>query len=198
MVVVASALSINNALASNDSWSTGAFYSQQSVDDRDFKLANLIINVPINNFFTIDFRLGTGISGHSDSYFGSLDEPGTEDSIQFNEEKEVGLQSAVSIKAHYPLFNYVHGYLTLGITNTTSVIKKNIEYFDSDNNALETIRNENTEDDISISYGVGMDYRMTNTSALFIEYQVFQVVESVGHDSPNDWESINVGVRYIF
>ena len=54
MVVVASALSINNALASNDSWSTGAFYSQQSVDDRDFKLANLIINVPINNFFTID------------------------------------------------------------------------------------------------------------------------------------------------
>jgi len=198
MIVVASTLSINSALASNDSWSTGAFYSQQSVDDRDFKLVNLIVNVPINNFFTIDFRLGTGISGHSDNSLGFLDESGTEDLIQFNDEKDVGLQSAVSIKAYYPLFNSVNGYITLGITNTTSVITSNIEHFDSDNNVLETISNEKTEDDTSISYGVGIDYRMTNTSALFIEYQVFQVVESIGHDSPDDWKNINIGFRYIF
>ena len=193
MVVVASILSINNALASNDSWSAGVFYSQQSVDDRDFKLANLIVNVPINNFFTIDFRLGTGISGHTDNSLGF-----SEDSIQFNDEKDLGLQGSVSIKAHYPLFNSVNGYITLGITNTTSVITKNIEYFDSDSDSLKTIRNEKTEDDTSISYGVGIDYRMTNTSVLFIEYQMFQVVESIGHDSPDDWKNINIGFRYVF
>jgi outer membrane autotransporter protein len=170
-----------------DSLYLGAYINHQKIStfDREFKTLGAMIGYQYNEYFALEARLGTGISGFSDNtdLNGSLTQ-------------DIDLQSTINFKASYPLTESFSVYGVVGFTNTKMSLEGVWEYKDQLGNSIGTFDIDRNKSPDGVNYGLGLNYSINNDYSVFFEYQVLP--EYKGINESGSWNSINLGLSYSF
>jgi opacity protein-like surface antigen len=176
-----------------NNWYLGAQYSAQevtSLPDRKLKALGVIGGYQYNKYFALETRYNTGTSGYSSPFYvnGSPNEEYKED---------IDTQASLFIKASYPIFNSFSIYALAGVTKSKYEITTSSSHTDLEGNTTTTYPHIIELSESGFTYGAGLNYRVTEAVALFIDYQVLPDLK-VGSGRSNSWKSINLGVNYAF
>ncbi len=182
-----SSLYTSSAQAENN-WYAGASYGGQeiSLPGRDFNTAGLIAGYEINHFIALETRISVGTSGYSSVYSGTKD--------KYSE--DIDSQGMFLLKASYPLLETLSIYGLVGYTSTKLEIEGFGAYNDINDNIVGSFQFTHTETFNGASYGVGLDYQVSDSISIFFEHQVlpdfdpFSVSES--------WKASTIGFTYAF
>lgn len=185
---------VSTALAeeTND-WYIGASYNSQTISlygSRDFQTAGAIAGYKINDVFSIETRLHTGISGYSYNF----SESGFEDQKY---KQDIEYQGHILAKASYTITEAFKVYALAGYTKTKTEITTSLPSTDLSGNTNVTYPYQFSENVDGFGYGVGLDYQINNQFSVFIDYQVLPDFD-IYRDSSGSWDSLNLGVNYSF
>ncbi|WP_057831486.1 porin family protein [Colwellia sp. TT2012] len=174
-------------------WYLGAQYSAQevtSLPDRKFKTVGVVGGYQYNKYFALETRYNTGISGYSSQFYvnGSSDAEYKED---------IDKQASLFIRASYPLFNLFGIYALAGVTKSKYEITTRSSHTDLEGNTTTTYPYIIKLSESGFTYGVGLNYQITETVTLFIDYQILPGL-TIGSGSSAKWKSMNLGVNYSF
>lgn len=176
----------------DDSWYIGAQYNMQdiSLGGRDYNAAGAIAGYQFNEFFAIETRISTGTSGVSRAY----------DTPQVplgNYSEDIDLQTSLSIKVSYPIYNSLNLYGLIGYTNTKIEINGLASINDSENNIIGSTPFKSDESEGGLSFGIGVNYQFNENVGIFVDYKVLPDFEPNSNISES-WRSTTVGVTYAF
>jgi opacity protein-like surface antigen len=184
-----------------DSWYLGALYSVQKISSGvdvqnlpskiDLEAVGLLAGYKFNQYFSLEARLAKGTSGYSDTVV--YLEPTAPETYR---NEDLDSQFSLLVRASYPIYQSFSLYGIAGYTESrikiTGVYTK-IDYF----NKFESVPYSNTTKDSGVSYGVGLNYQLTEEFNVFVDYQVLPDYE-LGVNLSRDWESTTLGVSYSF
>jgi len=166
----------------DDTWYLGALYSVQevSIQSRDLNTVGIILGYQFNKYFSLETRLSTGISSYSITY-----EP-----INAEIEENINTQAALLIKASYPIFKSFNVYGLVGHSNTKSEIKISA----SDHPYSGFPSSNLTETGSGFTYGLGLNYQITEQFNMFVDYQVLPEFDYFSRS----FKSASIGMNYSF
>jgi opacity protein-like surface antigen len=176
-----------------NNWYLGAQYSAQevtSLPDRKFKTVGVVGGYQYNKYFALETRYNTGTSGYSHPFYvnGASDDQYKED---------IDTQASLFIKASYPIFNSFGIYALAGLTKSEYEITTSRSATDLEGNTTTTYPHIIKHSENGFTYGIGLNYQITEAFTLFIDYQVLPEL-SIGTDGSSSWKSTNLGVTYTF
>jgi opacity protein-like surface antigen len=185
----------------DDSWYLGALYSVQKISSGvkaqnlpskiDLEAVGLLAGYKFNQYFSLEARLAKGTSGYSDTFV-HLEQIAPE--TYHNE--DLDSQFSLLVKASYPIYQSFSFYGIAGYTESrikiTGVGVKR-DYF----NKLENFSYSHSTKDSGFSYGVGLNYQLTEEVNVFVDYQVLPDYD-LGVDLSKDWGNTTLGVSYSF
>jgi opacity protein-like surface antigen len=178
----------------NNSWYVGGLYTAQEISlpmaGRDFNTAGIVAGYQYNNYFSLETRFSKGTSGNTFNYdFRDFPDEGFDTDIDY--------QATILIKALYPLSEKFNIYATTGYSKT----KIEQEILDSTVDSEGMLIGVNTSKfaftESGITYGVGLNYKVTNNVDLFFDYLILPNWGPLSTNSEN-WNSINIGFNYVF
>lgn len=190
-----------SSACADDSWYLGALYSVQKISSGvdvqnlpskiDFEAVGLLAGYKFNQYFSLEARLAKGTSGYSETfvYF----DPTVPETYR---NEDLDSQFSLLVKASYPIYQSfslygIAGYTESKIKITGVYVKK--DYF----NMFETVPYSHSTKDSGFSYGVGLNYQLTEEVNIFVDYQVLPDYE-LGVDLSRDWGSTSLGISYFF
>ena len=174
-----------SSLCAEDSWYLGALYNAQdvSLDDREFNTVGKITGYQYNNYFALEGRLSTGVSGHSTSLTFNQ-------GSDINYQEDIDTQASLSIKASYPIDKSFNLYGLVGYTSTKIKTNRAMLIIDS-NGGVHALWNPKKTYSGS-SYGVGLNYKLNEKFNIFVDYQVLPNFEPNSNFSKSFWEEIYI------
>ncbi len=178
------------ANASNESsLYLGAQYSAQELTllpNRDFQTAGIIAGYQYNQFFSLEARFNTGISGYSSHPF-------SENGFSDAEYKEdIDSQASLFLKASYPIFNSFNIYALAGMTQSKYEITTISSFTDIEGITTDTYPSLIKLSESGFSYGLGLNYQMTSAFIVFFDYKILP--DLMG----SSWKSASFGASYSF
>jgi hypothetical protein len=179
-----------SSVCAEDSWYLGALYNAQdvSLDDREFNTVGIITGYQYNNYFSLEGRLNTGVSGHSTSLTFNQ-------GSDINYKEDIDTQASLSMKVSYPIGKSYNLYGLVGYTSTKIKTNRGMLIVDS-NGAVNALVNPKKTYSGS-SYGVGLNYKLNEKFDIFVDYQVLPNFEPNSNFSKS-WKSTSIGVNYSF
>jgi opacity protein-like surface antigen len=190
-----------SSACADDSWYLGALYSVQKISSGvkaqnlpskiDLEAVGLLAGYKFNQYFSLEARLAKGTSGYSETFV-YLEQiaPETYHNVDLDS------QFSLLVKASYPIYQSFSLYGIAGYTESRIKITGlgiNNDYF----NKFESVPYGHTRKDSGFSYGVGLNYQLTEEVNVFADYQVLPDYE-LGYDLSKDWGSTTIGVSYSF
>jgi opacity protein-like surface antigen len=193
---------VSTALAEEkNDWYIGALYNSQKIsmyESREFKSAGAIAGYKINDIFSIETRLHTGLSGYSFNLNeAGFDEQRYKQDLEDQKYKQdIEYQVHILAKASYTITEAFNVYALAGYTKTKTEITTSISHTDLSGNII-TYPNQFSATIDGFSYGVGLDYKINNQFSFFVDYQVLPDSD-LYQDSTGSWDSFNLGVNFSF
>ncbi|WP_070176115.1 porin family protein [Alteromonas lipolytica] len=180
-------LTFVSAVNAENVWRIGATYSFQEVDinGRDFDAAGLTAGYLYNQYVGLEVRFLAGTSGYSGFY-------GMPDAPWGNYSEDINTQASLLLKAQYPIFKAIKLYGLAGYSNTEIEINGLAQQNDAEGNITGNVPYKQTITEGGFTYGVGLDYQISERFDVFVDYQVLPDFRS------RDWDSITIGVSYSF
>lgn len=189
---IALSFGVSAQATGESNWYMGSHYSVQEVSsrpDRALETLGFIGGYKINKYIGLETRYSEGISGHSDSFYAN-------DSLASYKE-DIDSQASLLIKASYPLSRSFDIYALAGLVKSNYEITTSSSYTDLEGNTTTTYPHLIRFSENGFNYGMGVNYRVTNKVALFIEHQNLPDL-AIGSGSSNHWKSTNLGINYAF
>lgn len=179
--------------ADQSNWYVGAQFSAQEVTsfpDRDLNTVGVVAGYQYNKFFALETRFNAGTSGYSSSFngYGSSDDVYKED---------IDTQASLFIRATYPIFNSFNIYALAGATKSNYEITTSSIDIDLEGNSTTTYPHIIKHSESGFTYGIGLNYQITEAFTLFIDYQVLPEL-AISSDSGNSWKSTSLGINFAF
>ena len=172
-----------------DNWYIGGLYADHnlSIHDRDFKSAGIVLGYQYSPFFALESRGMWGTSGY-DSFYG------TPQDQQGNYQEDIDIQTSFYFKGMYPVMHGFKLYGLLGYTYTDFTVTSTGRptSFDPAYGAF-----GKSDSDSSISYGLGLEYQVTDNINLFVDHVKMNDVEFFGSKNL-DWDKTTIGFSYRF
>lgn len=190
-----------SSACADDTWYLGALYSVQKISSGvnvqnlpskiDLESVGLLAGYKFNQYFSLEARLAKGTSGYSETFV--YLEPTAPDTYR---NEDLDSQFSLLVKASYPIYQSFSLYGIAGYTESrikiTGVYTK-IDYF----NMFESVPYSHSTKDSGISYGVGLNYKLTEGVDIFVDYQILPDYD-LGVDLSRDWGNTTLGVSYSF
>lgn len=181
----------------SSNWYLTTSYSFQNISNEggDLNTINGSVGYKINNYFSIETRVGVGTSGYSREFLDIGGLEGDELVPVRTVEHDIETQVALLLKAFYPLTDKLHVYAVAGGMSTKSEVKVSGNLF---YDGVETKFSSNsTNTDKGLTYGAGLSYQFNDDFSLFVDYQILPEFEPNQYTS-KDWDSINMGGIWRF
>jgi|GEM_PF-1726162 len=178
-------------------WYLSTSYSFQNISSEggDLNTINGSVGYKINNYFSIETKIGVGTSGYSREFLDIGGLEGDELVPVLTVEHDIEVQLALLLKAFYPLTDKLHVYAVAGGISTKSEVKVSGSIF---YDGIETKFSSNsTNTDRGFTYGAGLSYQFNDDFSFFVDYQVLPEFEPNQY-SAQDWDSINIGGIWRF
>jgi opacity protein-like surface antigen len=193
MCILASTYFSTASAKDTNDWYIGSLYNSQTISfygSRDFKSAGAIAGYKINDIFSIETRFHTGVSDYSFN----LNTPRFEGQKY---KQNIEYQGHLLAKASYPIVEAFNVYALAGYTKTKTGITTSLSHTDLSGNTSVTYPYQYSKNTDGFSYGVGLDYQINNQFSVFVDYQVLPNFD-IYQDSSGSWDSLNLGVNYLF
>ncbi|QCZ92833.1 porin family protein [Salinimonas iocasae] len=177
LVLAGCAFSSSVAVAADNIY-LGGNISRQTIDvgGRDFNVFSVLAGYKFSDYWSLETRLGTGLSDYTESYeFGG--------SSYLNKE-EIDWQASVNIRGAYPVTHNLSVFGVVGYSETE---------IDRVSREDDSVRFSGSfEDTTGVSYGAGLNYHISDNISATLEYQVLPELSGF------DWDSLALGVQYHF
>jgi opacity protein-like surface antigen len=178
----------------NSSWYVGGLYTAQKISlsttGRDFNTAGIVAGYQYNNYFALETRFSKGTSGNTFNY----------DFRDFPDESfdtDIDYQATILIKASYRFTEKFNIYATTGYSKTKIDQEILDPTVDSEGMLIGVNTSKFTFTESGFTYGLGLNYKVTNNVNLFVDYLILPNWEPFSTNSEN-WDSINIGFNYTF
>jgi opacity protein-like surface antigen len=180
-------------LTSSD-WYLGGLYSFQKVSMKDIDTlginnAGIIAGYKVNEIFSLEYRLSTSTSGDSLNY-------PTLPSAK--EEQEIDYQVGLLAKASYNITTVFSIYGLAGYDKTKAHIKFEGKATDFEGNVTSSYTRNYAKNIEGLTYGLGLNYKLTNELNIFIDYQVLPEPNAANGPIKTSRNSASLGVYYSF
>ncbi len=176
-------------------WYLGGAYSFQNISFKDIDAhkvdtLGVIAGYKIDDIFSLEYRLNTGIS--NDSF--PLPVP-SNFSNEF--EYEIDYQMSILAKATYQIGRNFDVYALAGFSTTKNHMKFFGSSYDFQGNVISNSTSNYSKNTNGFTYGLGLAYQLTKQLNIFLDYQVLPDIDSMG-DLKANWHSTSVGLYYLF
>ena len=177
----------------HDEFYIGAILSEQETENgfKSYDSAGVLAGFQLSERLAIEGRFSSGSSGYR-SFYGSPSSP------RGRYTEDLDWQAQIFLKGSMPLGESLSLYGLFGFTQTQFEATGLSQVYDVDGNWIDEVPFSRRFRSNGFGYGVGAEYRLTDSVNIFLEHQVLPDFEIRDSDYKENWESTSVGFSVRF